>query len=72
MEELLVPAMPERTRVERGYVTPLQVYNLLNAEAGQPALHDPNYILILDCRSADRCTSARKHTHQQTLPCVFH
>ncbi|XP_067091832.1 serine/threonine/tyrosine-interacting-like protein 1 [Osmerus mordax] len=54
VEEVLVPAMPERTRVERGYITPQQVYNLLNAEAGQPALHDPNYILILDCRSADR------------------
>lgn len=53
-EELLVPALPEKTRVERGYVTPQQVYNLLNAEAGQPALHDPYYILILDCRSAER------------------
>uniref|UniRef100_W5MPQ7 Serine/threonine/tyrosine interacting-like 1 n=1 Tax=Lepisosteus oculatus TaxID=7918 RepID=W5MPQ7_LEPOC len=40
--------------VERGYVTAQQVYNLLNAEAGEPALHNPNYILILDCRSAER------------------
>lgn len=54
LEGLLVPALPERANIERGYVTPQQVYNLLNAEAGQPALHDPNYILILDCRSAER------------------
>ncbi|KAL2083641.1 hypothetical protein ACEWY4_021414 [Coilia grayii] len=53
-EGLLVPATPERANIQRGYVTPQQVYNLLNAEAGQPALHDPNYILILDCRSAER------------------
>lgn len=52
--ELLVPSPPEAARVERGYVTPLQVYNLLNAEDGQPALFDPHYILILDCRSAER------------------
>ncbi|XP_055757627.1 serine/threonine/tyrosine-interacting-like protein 1 isoform X2 [Salvelinus fontinalis] len=44
----------ERVSVQRGYITPQQVYNLLNAEAGHPALHDPNYILILDCRSAER------------------
>lgn len=54
LEELLVPALPENAEIERGYVTPQQVYNLLNAEAGEPALHDPYYILILDCRSADR------------------
>ncbi|KAG7463094.1 hypothetical protein MATL_G00191770 [Megalops atlanticus] len=54
LEEVLIPALPERADVERGYVTPQQVYNLLNAEAGEPALHDPNYILILDCRSAER------------------
>lgn len=54
LEELLVPAVPEKADIERGYVTPQQVYNLLNAEAGEPALHDPYYILILDCRSADR------------------
>lgn len=54
LEELLVPALPEKADIERGYVTPQQVYNLLNAEAGEPALHDPYYILILDCRSADR------------------
>ncbi|XP_035461065.1 serine/threonine/tyrosine-interacting-like protein 1 isoform X2 [Scophthalmus maximus] len=53
-EEALVPALPETASVERGYVTPQQVYNLLNAEEGQPALHDPDYILILDCRSAGR------------------
>lgn len=52
--ELLVPSLPEAARVERGYVTPQQVYNLLNAEDGQPALFDPHYILILDCRSAER------------------
>ncbi|XP_059215557.1 serine/threonine/tyrosine-interacting-like protein 1 [Centropristis striata] len=51
--ELLVPALPVAARVERGYVTPQQVYNLLSAEAGQPALFDPFYILILDCRSAE-------------------
>uniref|UniRef100_H3DI02 Serine/threonine/tyrosine interacting-like 1 n=2 Tax=Tetraodon nigroviridis TaxID=99883 RepID=H3DI02_TETNG len=33
---------------------PQQAYNLLNAEEGQPALFDPYYILILDCRSAER------------------
>lgn len=54
LEELLVPALPEKADIERGYVTPQQVYNLLNAEAGEPALHDPYYILILDCRSADK------------------
>lgn len=54
LEELLVPALPEKADIERGYVTPQQVYNLLNAEAGEPALHDPYYMLILDCRSADR------------------
>lgn len=54
MYELLVPSLPEAARVERGYVTPQQVYNLLNAEDGQPALFDPHYILILDCRSAER------------------
>lgn len=53
-EEVLVPALPETSCVERGYITPQQVYNLLNAEEGQPALYDPNYILILDCRSAER------------------
>ncbi|XP_071376520.1 serine/threonine/tyrosine-interacting-like protein 1 [Centroberyx affinis] len=53
-EEVLVPALPVTAYVERGYVTPQQVYNLLNAEAGQPALHDPYYILILDCRSVER------------------
>ncbi|XP_026210098.1 serine/threonine/tyrosine-interacting-like protein 1 [Anabas testudineus] len=53
-EEVLVPALPETSRVERGYITPQQVYNLLNAEEGQPALYDPYYILILDCRSAER------------------
>ncbi|KAJ0004661.1 hypothetical protein NQD34_010875 [Periophthalmus magnuspinnatus] len=53
-EESLVPLLPEITHVERGYITPLQVYNLLNAEEGQPMLYDPYYILILDCRSAER------------------
>ncbi|XP_056148276.1 serine/threonine/tyrosine-interacting-like protein 1 [Lampris incognitus] len=53
-EEVLIPALPEIPLVERGYITPQQVYNLLNAEAGHPALHDPYYILILDCRSAGR------------------
>lgn len=52
--ELLVPSLPEAARVERGYITPHQVFNLLNAEDGQPALFDPCYILILDCRSAER------------------
>lgn len=52
--ELLVPSLPEAAHVERGYITPQQVYNLLNAEDGQPALFDPYYILILDCRSAER------------------
>ncbi|XP_035256958.1 serine/threonine/tyrosine-interacting-like protein 1 isoform X2 [Anguilla anguilla] len=54
LDEVLIPLMPEKKEVERGYVTPQQVYNLLNAEAGEPALFDPNYILILDCRSAER------------------
>ncbi|XP_054655309.1 serine/threonine/tyrosine-interacting-like protein 1 [Dunckerocampus dactyliophorus] len=53
-EEVLIPALPEVACMERGYVTPQQVYNLLNAEEGQPALYDPYYILVLDCRSADR------------------
>lgn len=53
-EELLVPSLPETAHVERGYITSQQVYNLLNAEDGQPALFDPYYILILDCRSAER------------------
>lgn len=53
-EEVLIPALPETACVERGYITPQQVYNLLNAEEGQPALYDPYYILILDCRSAER------------------
>lgn len=53
-EEVLVPALPETACVERGYITPQQAYNLLNAEEGHPALHDPYYILILDCRSAKR------------------
>ena len=53
-EEVLVPALPEAACVERGYITPQQAYNLLNAEEAQPALFDPYYILILDCRSADR------------------
>lgn len=53
-EEVLVPALPETACVERGYITPQQAYNLLNAEEGQPALYDPYYILILDCRSAER------------------
>ncbi|XP_064788660.1 serine/threonine/tyrosine-interacting-like protein 1 isoform X1 [Oncorhynchus masou masou] len=54
VQEVLIPTFPERVSVQRGYITPQQVYNLLNAEAGHPALHDPNYILILDCRSAER------------------
>ncbi|KAM8738027.1 serine/threonine/tyrosine-interacting-like protein 1 [Acanthopagrus schlegelii] len=53
-EEVLVPALPETACVERGYITPQQAYNLLNAEEGHPALHDPYYILILDCRNAKR------------------
>ncbi|KAM3606825.1 uncharacterized protein V6R79_024034 [Siganus canaliculatus] len=53
-EEVLVPALPENVCVERGYITPQQTYNLLSAEEGQPALFDPHYILILDCRSAER------------------
>lgn len=64
-EEVLVPALPEAACVERGYITPQQAYNLLNAEEGQPALFDPHYILILDCRSADRWvqlqTPSRRH-----------
>ncbi|KAI9535570.1 hypothetical protein NQZ68_003124 [Dissostichus eleginoides] len=39
---------------KEGYITPQQVYNLLSAEEGQPALYDPYYILILDCRSTER------------------
>ncbi|XP_066549279.1 serine/threonine/tyrosine-interacting-like protein 1 [Amia ocellicauda] len=64
--EVLTPAVPERPQVERGYVTAQQVYNLLNAEAGEPALHNPNYILILDCRSAERYhghTDCQTHCH---------
>ena len=53
-EEVLVPTLPETVCVERGYITPQQVYNLLSAEEGQPALYNPYYILILDCRSAER------------------
>ncbi|CAB1343725.1 unnamed protein product [Coregonus sp. 'balchen'] len=56
VQEVFIPAFPERASVQRGYITPQQVYNLLNAEAGHPALHDPNYILILDCRSAERAS----------------
>lgn len=62
-EEVLVPALPETSRVERGYITPQQVYNLLNAEEGQPALYDPYYILILDCRSAERWVLLRSRIH---------
>ncbi|XP_016892624.2 serine/threonine/tyrosine-interacting-like protein 1 isoform X2 [Cynoglossus semilaevis] len=53
-EGLLVPALPETASVERGYITPHQIYNLLNAEDGQPAIFDPYYMLILDCRKAER------------------
>ncbi|KAK5854220.1 hypothetical protein PBY51_015310 [Eleginops maclovinus] len=53
-EEVLVPALPVTAFVEKGYITPQQVYNLLSAEEGQPALYDPYYILILDCRSTER------------------
>ncbi|XP_068424753.1 serine/threonine/tyrosine-interacting-like protein 1 [Clinocottus analis] len=53
-ERVLVPASPVTTYVERGYVSSQQVYNLLSAEDGQPALYDPYYILILDCRSTER------------------
>ncbi|MGH0114612.1 UNVERIFIED_CONTAM: hypothetical protein FKN15_031097 [Acipenser sinensis] len=51
---VLVPSVPERPVVRGGYVTAQQVYNFLNAEAGEPALHNPDYILILDCRSTER------------------
>lgn len=64
-EEVLVPALPETSCVERGYITPQQVYNLLNAEEGQPALYDPYYILILDCRSAERWVLLRSTIHTQ-------
>uniref|UniRef100_A0A3Q3FZN6 protein-tyrosine-phosphatase n=1 Tax=Labrus bergylta TaxID=56723 RepID=A0A3Q3FZN6_9LABR len=54
-EELqLIPSLPESACIERGYITPQQVYNLLNAEDGQPALYDPYYMLILDCCSPER------------------
>ncbi|XP_054456601.1 dual specificity protein phosphatase 2-like isoform X2 [Anoplopoma fimbria] len=53
-EGVLVPALPVTAYVERGYITPQQVYNQLSAEEGQPALYDPYYILILDCRSTER------------------
>ncbi|XP_037320685.2 dual specificity protein phosphatase 2-like [Pungitius pungitius] len=53
-ERVLVPAFPVSAHVERGYITPQQVYNLLSAEEGQPALYDSYYILILDCRSTER------------------
>ncbi|XP_060896963.1 uncharacterized protein LOC132976036 [Labrus mixtus] len=54
-EELqLIPSLPESACIERGYITPLQVYNLLNAEDGQPAQYDPYYMLILDCCSPER------------------
>lgn len=61
-EEVLVPALPKTALVERGYITPQQVYNLLNAEEGQPALYDPYYMLILDCRSAERWVLYRHKT----------
>ncbi|XP_028325156.1 serine/threonine/tyrosine-interacting-like protein 1 isoform X2 [Gouania willdenowi] len=51
---VLNKTLPEKAQVERGYITPQQVYNLLNAEEAHPALYDPYYILILDCRCADR------------------
>ncbi|TRZ00726.1 hypothetical protein DNTS_007166, partial [Danionella cerebrum] len=54
IEAVLLPALPVKIKVERGYVTPQQVYNFLNAEGGHPLLHDPSYMLILDCRSAER------------------
>ncbi|TNN69658.1 putative rhodanese domain-containing dual specificity protein phosphatase [Liparis tanakae] len=53
-ERLLVPARPIAPYVERGYVSSQQVFNLLSAEEGQAALHDPYYMLILDCRSTER------------------
>nr|XP_040034129.1 dual specificity protein phosphatase 2-like [Gasterosteus aculeatus aculeatus] len=53
-ERVLVPAFPVSAYVERGYITPQQVYNLLSAEEGQPALYDSYYILVLDCRSTER------------------
>ncbi|KAL3050512.1 hypothetical protein OYC64_012527 [Pagothenia borchgrevinki] len=53
-EEVLVPALPVTAFVEKGYITPQQVYNLLSAEEGQPALYAPYYILTLDCRSTER------------------
>lgn len=56
---MLVPALPETACVERGYISLQQAYNLLNAEEGQPALFDPYYILILDCRSAERWVQQR-------------
>ncbi|MBN3322188.1 DUSPR phosphatase, partial [Atractosteus spatula] len=65
--EVLTPAVPERLAVERGYVTAQQVYNLLNAEAGEPALHNPNYILILDCRSAERYKQCHLVTARASL-----
>lgn len=68
-EEVLVPALPEAAYVERGYITPQQAYNLLNAEEGQPALFDPYYILILDCRSAERWVP---YGHNGPLQMLFH
>lgn len=71
-EELLVPALPETAHVERGYITSQQVYNLLNAEDGQPALFDPYYILILDCRSAERWVHSNNSClsdFKKTSPC---
>ncbi|KAJ8360143.1 hypothetical protein SKAU_G00166680 [Synaphobranchus kaupii] len=42
-----------------GAVLSSWVYNLLNVEAGEPALYNPNYILILDCCSAERSRTCK-------------
>ncbi|XP_075993316.1 serine/threonine/tyrosine-interacting-like protein 1 [Genypterus blacodes] len=69
-EKVLVPALPDTACVERGYVTPQQVYNLLSAEEGQPALYDPHYILILDCRSTQRYKQSHVVTAQASVTLI--
>ncbi|KAK6487385.1 serine/threonine/tyrosine-interacting-like protein 1 [Huso huso] len=64
---VLVPSVPERPVVRGGYVTAQQVYNFLNAEAGEPALHNPDYILILDCRSTERYKQSHMVTARVSL-----
>ncbi|KAG2462809.1 ECD protein, partial [Polypterus senegalus] len=63
----LVPCAPQRPVIRQGHITAQQVYNFLNAEAGEPALHNPDYMLILDCRSAERYKQSHMVTARVSL-----